>query len=531
MLKGCFGVMKFSLGEGQRSRLVRLLNVILLCLVVFEAVSLACWLLIPFFPSVFNTHEEGFVSAVLNSEAWLFYSSVALAPVFVVLMLFSWVPRLLAWLGEVYAGRRWQQGRVVFTVGMRKLSVDGLLAYVHSALNMVFEPVKKSSRRRWLILALAVILALSIEAYPHLPAVNPSGRTIGVDVKAYATWLTDMNNSGGLSNAFSLVFFNLTDRSLGVFLMYLGWKAVGVSAWQAVEFLPLLLSPLLVLATFFFMRKAGFNFWAASLASLFAAFSFHATIGTFGGFLSNWLGLLFVYLSLGFLLWSMKELSWLLLGVSVGLQIALLFVHLYTWEVIMAVLAVFFLIDLVKWVRSRRENREVKMIFAGLAANVLARLVSSMILSVGLGSVGAAAISGESLSLLHFQNFWSILQNSLWRELGISFMNPLLFSLAVLGAVAVSFRNELAPRFLTAYVAAVAAPFVFGDSVVQTRLLYDLPVHLFSLLGLALILKLVEGLLKSRDAKKPEWLLLALVILANLNYAFRCSNYLAQNAL
>jgi hypothetical protein len=171
------------------------------------------------------------------------------------------------------------------------------------------------------------------------------------------------------------------------------------------------------------------------------------------------------------------------------------------------------------------------MIFAGLAANVLARLVSSMILSVGLGSVGAAAISGESLSLLHFQNFWSILQNSLWRELGISFMNPLLFSLAVLGAVAVSFRNELAPRFLTAYVAAVAAPFVFGDSVVQTRLLYDLPVHLFSLLGLALILKLVEGLLKSRDAKKPEWLLLALVILANLNYAFRCSNYLAQNAL
>lgn len=523
--------MKFSFADGQRLRLVRLLNVVLLCLVVFEAISLACWLLIPFFPSVFNTHEEGFVSAVLNSEAWLFYSTVALTPVFVALMLFSWVPRLLVWLGEVYAGRRWQQGRVVFTVGMRKLSVDRPLAYMRSALNMAFEPMKESSKRRWLILALAVTLALSIEVYPHLPAVNPSGRTIGVDVKAYATWLTDMNNSGSLSNAFSFAFFNLTDRSLGVFLMYLGWKALGVSAWQAVEFLPLLLSPLLVLATFFFMRKAGFNFWAASLASLFAAFSFHATAGTFGGFLSNWLGLLFLYLSLGFLLWALKELSWLLLGAAVGLQIALLFVHLYTWEVIIAVLAVFFLIDLVKRVRSQHENREARMIFVGLAVNALARLTSSMVLGVGLESVGATTISVESLSFFHLQNFWSILGHSLWRELGISFMNPLLFSLAVLGVVAVNFRNELAPRLLTVYVAAVAVPFVLGDSVVQTRLLYDLPVHLFSVLGLALILKLVEGLLKSRDAKKLEWLLLALVILANLNYAFRCSTYLAQNAL
>jgi len=511
--------------------LVRLLSVILLGLVVFEAVSFACWLLIPFFPSVFNTHEGSFVSAVLNSEAWLFYSAAVLAPILVVLMMFSWVPRLLVWLGEVYAGRRGQKSRLVFTVGIRKLSVGRPLAYMRSALSMAFEPVKESSKRRWLILALSAVLAFSIEVYPHLPAVNPSGRTMGVDVKAYATWLTDMNNSGSLSNAFSFAFFNLTDRSLGVFLMYLGWKVLGVSVVQAVEFLPLLLSPLLVLATFFFMRKSGFNFWAASLASLFAAFSFHATAGTFGGFLSNWLGLLFVYLSLGFLLWSLRELSWLLLGISVGLQIALLFVHLYTWEVIIAVLAVFFSIDLVKWVRSRRENGEIRMIFVCLSVNVPARLVSSVILGVALGSVGTATISGESLSLFHFQNFWSILGHSLWRELGISFMNPLLFSLAVLGVVAISFENRLALRLLTAYIAAVAVPFVLGDTVVQTRLLYDLPVHLFSLLGLVLILKLVEGFLKSCDAKKLEWLLVALVILANLNYALRCSNYLAQSAL
>jgi predicted nucleic acid-binding Zn ribbon protein len=99
-LKVRAGIIDAGHKRNRRVWLARFLIVLLTALVLFESFSLVCWSLIPFFPQVFNPHTEGLVSAALNSEAWLFYLPAALASIFVVLMMFSWMPRLFAWLDE-----------------------------------------------------------------------------------------------------------------------------------------------------------------------------------------------------------------------------------------------------------------------------------------------------------------------------------------------------------------------------------------------------------------------------------------------
>jgi hypothetical protein len=515
--------MNFSSTERQRLTLARFMNWSLLILVLFEAVSLACWLLVPFFPSVFNPRAEGLVSSVLNSESWLFYFSAALAPVFVVFMMLSWVPRLFVWLGEVYTNRQRKRIHGVLALGGRKISFDKLLTRMNSALNMAFEPATHSSKRHWLVLALSIALVLSIAAYPYLPGVNPAGKTVGADVEVYAAWLTDIDKQGSLSNAFSYVFFNFSDRPLSLSLMYFGWKALPVSALQSVELWFFLLGPLLVLATFFFTRKAGFNFWAASIASLFAGFSFHVTVGMFGGFISNWIGLLFLYLSLGFLFWSLREGSWGLLLVAAVFQVALLFAHSFTWLMFIGSLGVFSLVGFVKWLRNRSGGSEPKMVVTALVMNVAVYFGRNLVLSAGPVSASVVQVFEQNVSLSFIQSFWLILNRSVSAEMGISFMNPPVFFLALLGAFALAFNDKPVSRFLCVLLASSVVPFILGNWVVQTRILYNLPVHILSFFGFMLLSELFKALLGVREASRLGRLMLALIVLANLNYAFRCS--------
>jgi hypothetical protein len=81
----------FSFKHSLQSYLARFLTGVLILFVVFEAVSLACRLIIPFFPSVSNGSGKSVVFSLLNSETWLFFSSAAIASIFALIWMFSWV--------------------------------------------------------------------------------------------------------------------------------------------------------------------------------------------------------------------------------------------------------------------------------------------------------------------------------------------------------------------------------------------------------------------------------------------------------
>ena len=80
-------------------------------------------------------------------------------------------------------------------------------------------------------------------------------------------------------------------------------------------------------------------------------------------------------------------------------------------------------------------------------------------------------------------------------------------------------------------IVASAIPFIFGTWVVHVRILYNLPIHLFAVVGLLFAVKLIESAVARTESRQIGRLLLALAVLVNLNYAIRCSSDLVQTFL
>jgi len=491
---------------------------LLVFLVVFEAVSLVCWLALPFSSLFPNEQWKDAVSLFLSNETGLFFSLQQLAPILLATLL---VTGGIGLLGLVLSFLK-KRPRLVLRLSSSKKGVD-VLAGLRSSLDDVFDPSGTSSRRWVLVLALSVLMVSCVAIYPYLPGLNPNGRLVGADDPVYVKWLAEMGKNG-TSSIFAQALFNLPSRSLSVVLMYLGWKASGVSIEQFFQVLPLFLGLMLVLVTFFFARKAGFNSWAASFVALFTAFSFQVTVGMYGGFFSNWVCLIFLYLTWGFLFWSMRIGSWGLLGAATLFQVCVLFAHLETWEMSIGIAAVFLAITFARSLVRKSGFLDAKMMLAFLVAGVAAGIARSIVSGNNLAFTHATELSEAHLSGAFVWEFWRILNRTLLSEMGISFTNPVMLFLACVGGLVLAFDDRLVSRFLSACTVAVTVPFVFADWVIQTRILYDLPIQVFAFLGLFLLLKLTGALVgKRREAVVIKCLLLVLVVLVNVNYALRCS--------
>jgi len=207
----------------------------------------------------------------------------------------------------------------------------------------------------------------------------------------------------------------------------------------------------------------------------------------------------------------------------------LLFSHANTWDMSMGILSVFFLVLFLEWLVKHDNSFRPLMLLVILIVGVSLNILRNLALGIGLGTVEAAGVGESGVSLVNIKNLWQTLILSLGSQMGISFMNPILLFLAGLGGLAVALDNRLASRFLMVCLIVSSIPFIFGDQVVQTRILYDLPVHVFSIFGLVVLLSFVERLVKDEKVKERiSFLLVVLVIFVNFNYALRCSFYLTQ---
>src|SRR5437773_10081303 len=90
-------------------------------------------------------------------------------------------------------------------------------------------------------------------------------------------------------------------RPLLLVLLYLVASA-GISPSQILEYLPMVLAPLLSLSTYIFVRYGHGSSSLAGLTGIFSSVSFYTTVGLWVGYYANWLALILVYLFLTSLL-------------------------------------------------------------------------------------------------------------------------------------------------------------------------------------------------------------------------------------
>jgi hypothetical protein len=355
------------------------------------------------------------------------------------------------------------------------------------------------------------MLVASIIAYlPYRSDLNPQQSPVGVDTPLYVGALNQMLGKPALDAviyAFSTAFHG--SRPMLFLVVYSLARLWNVDGGFAFKLFPMILAPLLVLFSYIFVLVGSGERENAVLVALLSAFSPVITVGIWAGYYANWLAIISLYAFLTVLLLHHRAPSALRLLIAVCLSVVILLIHPWTWLIMLALTFVF-LFSL------RKEVQSGVLLRFGVSI-LLAGLITQFLWNILLGGYGVVA-SGENAAghaSAPFSTFAAFLPNVVY---GLVFTydgilaNSVLFALALATVVGLRYKDRF-ERLLILWVILISLAFPFYGDLLQTRLVYDLPVTVMAASGLLMLLS--RARLKDADAL----LTMVLLILFNVNYA------------
>ena len=127
---------------------------------------------------------------------------------------------------------------------------------------------------------------------PHLSTTNPKGERLGSNSPAYVRSLELIKRQTANSAQFVFKDISSGDRPLTLLVLFLITEATNADPFQIVEYSPLILTPLLILGSFFLARQLTANDKISVLTAFLSAISFQTVIGIYSGYYANWFALI-----------------------------------------------------------------------------------------------------------------------------------------------------------------------------------------------------------------------------------------------
>ena len=483
-----------SWGEFQRRKVTRyLLFSLLIYSISFEAISLFEWILYPSVPNpdLFFAQTDFFVFKLL--------APLSVIPLIVILY-FSLGKIVLAHSGSLEAR---------FPSPFRNLS--RILADFRRLV-----PVSSQQARLVItdhsrvLLVVTIAFGILLVAIPYRPELNPTTQPVGVDAHWYVEWVSQMvRETPADAVSYAMGSASWGSRPLLLIPMYVTVSSGLVTINGSVVALPFVLSPLLALSAFIFVREGTKNEKKASIAALFSMLSFTLAIGMWAGFYTNWLAICEVYLFLAVLLRCSKLVTIQNLVLLTLGSLAILLTHPWTWLLVVSVSVVF---ALSLW----KTNRNARPLLAVLV--VLAICVSVDVAKMQLFGASTAT-QDASLNLAHASTsdalgFWTNVIDSLFFLYSGLFANAVILAFSLIAVLRLKMNNNF-HRLLAAWLTVSSIPFAVLPALLQTRIIYDLPIPILTAMGTYLTAtRLKTGTLEAN-------LLLLLIILTVANYTIR----------
>jgi len=172
-----------------------------------------------------------------------------------------------------------------------------------------------------IILFISMTLASLQNFIVYLPTVNPKGLPMGADILHYERFLRKVIRKG----PWEAIRISPA-RSLYLLLLYVAWLYLRPPTKELVQLMPSVMLPLIVVTSYFMVKKLTESWTIAALSSLFLATSPQVTITIFGSFQANMLALTIMYGIIGMYYSKSKVTPILSLIGSAAMQ----FVHPWT---------------------------------------------------------------------------------------------------------------------------------------------------------------------------------------------------------
>ena len=379
----------------------------------------------------------------------------------------------------------------------------------------------KASR---IFLFTSILAGIFVCLYPLLPAVNPKFTVFGVDIPYYNEVLEELFSFGYLNTLNTPnIFFR--ERIVYHTFQYLIALPIPLSTTQALQFTTLILTGLLILAVYFFVKAGIKNDFIAGCAALFTAFSFNVTVGLTSAIYSNWLALTETYIFLGLYLLANERKEAKFLVLTIPVSILILYTHPWTWSFLMAFLGLYFLVNL--W-HSKSEGLtperrwEIKTLILIFTINILFDFLKKLCFQIP-GGVETGYNTLGFLNVFYPLLIRETIQKTLIIKVGGYYANPLIYLLSIFGVFSTSNHKNRFYQLLVLWLVVGCVTFIFSEAL-QWRILYVLPFQVYSTLGLVTILKLLS--IKNGESGISKMLMVSVFVLVYLvmaNYAFRCA--------
>jgi hypothetical protein len=435
------------------------LNYFLISFLILELASI--------FASIYNSDINGpFIDIMILISRF--------APALMLLIIFIALVRLIT------------NQEVLTTPSMRKLAASFLIRPFG-----VQDYQNPSRTKNMVFLSTFMALSIIIVLIPHI---GGQLYKVGEDTTPYSEMMQELKSSRNTEHFVELIFSGIMsgDRPLSLTVMYVLLTLFSNNVVLAFEIvLPAILAPLLVLSTYLLSKALSGSSLVSICSSFITAVSFQLMIGVYGGLYANWIALVIgtfaVWLAVRYLDTGGKK---FLVAFSV-IMLALLLSHSYTWTIFTAFLILFLLVLRWKKVSGSKQVRDLLIIIACIIAIDFIKGIALESLSAVQLNISVAE-SHEVGLVSPFGDRWSVLVRTVEVFLGGIFSNMVILLLVLYFTVMFKIKNKVG-YFTTVFLSLGMIAIIFGDKIVQSRILYDIPFQIPAGLALANIFVLRHG--------------------------------------
>ncbi|MGB9760048.1 MAG: hypothetical protein ACP5LN_10550 [Thermoproteota archaeon] len=455
-----------------------------------EGLSALRWATYPVFYSSMYSDLTWIFSKL---DSFLFYSfNATLGSYIILFFIFSFPISILPFISIKLHGRKF-------------------LVAIHKAKNETKDIKIFGDEKVALIFSFFTLLYLSYYAY--LLPLNPEGKFVSVDLVFYKEYLEKFMALGFNERGFSYLLHETGGgRATVVLLTYL-FNIFLQNTAEAIKFSYFFASYLLVLSTFLSLRALTKNRTLATLSVYLSTFSIQTVVGLYAGYLANWIAISLLLLTTTSFSLAFKDRKYFF--VSILFSTLALFSHPWSWTiVILATLLLFPLNFFLSKLKLRRPYNKEESLLVGIFFVV--NLLLDALKQYFLNSLGGA-YADYSITKSTF-----LISNMFILERNLNFLaqvfvggyttNVLVFLLSILGVAQLLKYDGSFFDVLFLILPIVAAPFMFVDAAIQSRLIYFLPLNVYSTLGFYEVLKKLE---------EKSYTIAFVLVLLLLNYSFR----------
>jgi hypothetical protein len=350
-------------------------------------------------------------------------------------------------------------------------------------------------KTNFLFLTMFVAISIILIVIPQL--LSGEQRNVGVDTDTYLEWISIIDQSPNPVLYLRQLFVEISDgdRALSLLFIHLLTKlAVNIDQLTIIEVgIPVVIIPILVVVTFLLSREVTHDDQTSLIASFFAAIGFQVLVGLYAGFFANWIALIPAYVSILFLLKFLKSSKNANLGIfSISLFI-LLFTHVYTWTIITIFVLLFLAIGAIKHTYQRRLILfSILVVLAIIGTDVLRSHVFGF--EPGMEKdLSVAKSTDAGLSQVDIR--WDNLVRTVQVHTG-GFYGNFIFLALVLSGILFARMNFPVWLFVGTFVSIGILPLFFGNVIIMSRVLYDIPFQIPAGLALTGVLRTENGILR-----------------------------------